>query len=189
MGFLQTPRLHLEPFSAKHFDTFVREMLTDPKVIEFYHSYRELGKDEDLRGKAVAEFWDQFEESRANSCFEVWAVFERREDLTAEGPMAGWVGLIQTALSNEHGGPELQYMLASRVHGKGFATEAALGVLHDAQRRDLTPKVIAAVDIPNVGSIRVLEKLGFRREMQLEAYGSLNMYLYSKELGGEDPEA
>ena len=38
--------------------------------------------------------------------------------------------------------------------------------------------IIATVDIPNTGSIRVLEKLGFRREGQIEAYGSFEMYLY-----------
>jgi RimJ/RimL family protein N-acetyltransferase len=44
----------------------------------------------------------------------------------------------------------------------------------------VTPPVPA--HFPNVGSIRVLEKLGFRREMQFEAYGSPEMYLHSREL-------
>ncbi len=184
MGILRTSRLHLEPFSAEHFDAFVAEMLTDPKVIEFYHSYREPRTDESLRRKAKADFWNQFQESRTNSHYEVWAVFERHEGLDAKSRMAGWVGLILTGLSKEHGGPELQYMLGSWVHGNGYATEAATEVLHDAEQRNLTKRIIAVVDIPNVVSIRVLEKLGFRREKQIEAYGSPDMYLYSKEFGG-----
>jgi RimJ/RimL family protein N-acetyltransferase len=34
------------------------------------------------------------------------------------------------------------------------------------------------VDIPNKGSIRVLEKLGFEFDSQIEIYGSTEMYFY-----------
>ena len=53
-------------------------------------------------------------------------------------------------------------MVASRAFGKGYATEAAAAVVDEAFARSLTPTIIATVDIPNVGSIRVLEKLDFR---------------------------
>ena len=69
-------------------------------------------------------------------------------------------------------------MLTSRVFGQGFATEAAAQVLQDAAERNLTPTVIATVDIPNKASIRVLEKLGFEFVEQVFAYGSADMYLY-----------
>ncbi len=183
MVHLNTSRLHFKPFSSSDFDAFVTEMLCDPKVTEFYHSYRELENKEELRVKAEADFWHHFEESRAMSDFEIWALFERKNALSQETPMVGWAGLLHTPLSDEHGGPELQYMLASRSHGKGYATEAAREVVRDAEQRNLTKKVIAVVDIPNVQSIRVLEKVGFHRITQLDAYGSSEMYLYSKEFG------
>ena len=70
-------------------------------------------------------------------------------------------------------------MIASRAAGKGYATEAAMAVIEDARERQLTPKIIATVDIPNEGSIRVLEKLHFERAGKIEAYGSDEMYLYT----------
>lgn len=179
---LKTAKLCLRPFSEADFDTFVAEMLTDPRVIEFYHSYTDPGDSESLRAKAETDFWHQFEVSRAEPGYEIWALFERSSSGHADTPMVGWVGLIHTDLCIEHGGPELQYMLASEVHGKGYATEAAREVLRDAEERGLTRKVIAVVDMPNASSIRVLEKLGFQRRGQINAYGSSEMYLYSRRL-------
>jgi RimJ/RimL family protein N-acetyltransferase len=66
-------------------------------------------------------------------------------------------------------------MISGDTFGQGFATEAAAAVLKQASP-DLN--IIATVDIPNVGSIRVLEKLGFECEGQIHAYGSSEMYLY-----------
>jgi RimJ/RimL family protein N-acetyltransferase len=51
-------------------------------------------------------------------------------------------------------------------------------VLKDARERQLTPSVIATVDKPNKGSIRVLEKLGFEFVDQIYAYESPDMFLY-----------
>jgi RimJ/RimL family protein N-acetyltransferase len=65
------------------------------------------------------------------------------------------------------------------MHGKGYATELAGEVLQHAVDALGLDYVIATVDIPNVASIRVLEKLGFRPEGQITAYGSDQMYLYS----------
>jgi len=66
-------------------------------------------------------------------------------------------------------------MNAGDAFGRGVATEAATAVVGHASS-DL--RIIATVDVPNVGAIRVLEKLGFQRESQIEAYGSSGMYLY-----------
>ncbi len=73
-------------------------------------------------------------------------------------------------------------MIASRAFGRGYATEAAAKIMDDARKRELAPKIIATVDIPNVGSIRVLEKLQFEFIGQIESYGSTEMYLYTKEM-------
>ena len=89
---------------------------------------------------------------------------------------------LHSSISDEYGGPELQFMIASRAFGQGYATEAAAKVLDDAREQKLAPKIIATVDIPNVGSIRVLEKLQFEFIAQVESYGSTEMYLYAKEM-------
>ena len=181
MARLETPRLFLEPMSRDYFDIFVRDMLTDPKVVEHYHSYRGLFDLQQIRSRAEQSFWEHFEASRANTSFEIWSVFEKQVNPSPES-FIGWAGLLHSSISDEYGGPELQFMIASRAFGRGYATEAAAKVLDDAREQKLAPKIIATVDIPNVGSIRVLEKLQFEFIAQIESYGSTEMYLYAKEM-------
>jgi RimJ/RimL family protein N-acetyltransferase len=167
--------------SHEQFDIFVREMLTDPRVVEHYHSYRGLFDLQQIRSRAEKDFWEHFEESRANTDFEIWSIIEKPADSSA-GSFVGWAGLLHSSLSDQYDGPELQFMIASRAFGQGYATEAAAKVLDDARERELAPKVIATVDIPNAGSIRVLEKLEFEFIEQIESYGSAEMYLYTKQM-------
>jgi RimJ/RimL family protein N-acetyltransferase len=167
--------------SLECFDIFVRDMLTDPKVVEYYHEYRGLFDLHQIRVRAIRDFWEHFQQSRARTDLEVYSIFE---GLQAPGKSAfvGWVGLLQSALSERYGGPELQYMIASRASGKGYAAEAALAVLDEARERRSAHKIVATVDSPNNRSIRVLEKLHFERHGKIEAYGSDDMYLYTYSL-------
>ena len=175
---IETSRLRLTPFSYVDFDIFVEKMLTDPRVVEFYYSYRELDDLDKIRSKASADFWSHFEESRVTYNLQIWAAYDKY----AENTMVGWCGLLHDDLSEKYGGPELQYMIAGNSHGKGFATELAKGVLQHAADEKLAKSAIATVDIPNVGSIRVLEKLEFQLVDQIHAYGSDDMYLYRRDL-------
>ena len=59
--------------SRADFDLFVRNMLTDPKVVEHYHSYRGLFDLQQIRSRAEQDFWEHFEESRAGTDFEIAA--------------------------------------------------------------------------------------------------------------------
>jgi RimJ/RimL family protein N-acetyltransferase len=159
------------------FELFVRDILTDPKVVEHYHNYRDLFDMQQIRVRAEKDFWQHFEASRKKRGCEIWSIFEGLAE--KDDAFIGWVGLVHTALSEQYGSPELQYMLTSRVFGKGYATEAANMVIEDARERALTAKIIATVDIPNKRSIRVLEKLGFEFGGQIEAYNSSEMYFYT----------
>lgn len=168
---IETARLCLTPFSRADFDLFVEEMLTDPAVVEHYHSYKHKTDMDLIRRQAEEDFWEYFEESRTDFGLEIYAIRTKGD----HRKFIGWTGLLHTSLTDPYGGPELQYMISGDTFGQGFATEAAAAVVEHA-----TPglNIIATVDIPNVGSIRVLEKLGFERERQIEAYGSSEMYLY-----------
>lgn len=175
---IETCRLKISPFSSNDFDTFVSEMLTDPRVIQFYYSYQNLDSLEAIRRKAKADFWDEFESSREKHSWPTWSARERAN----EEVMIGWCGLLHGELSEVHGKPELQYMIAGNSHGKGYATEFASAVLRRAASDQIADSVIATVDIPNIGSVKVLEKLGFERAGQIHAYGSDEMYLYELSL-------
>jgi RimJ/RimL family protein N-acetyltransferase len=178
----QTARLDLRPFSDADFGRFVAEMLTDPRVTEFYFSYKDVDDLETIRQQADKDFRDHFEDSRTNHGLEIWAAYE----IDGNDRFVGWSGLLHTSLSEKYGGPELQYMIAGDSHGRGYATEIAAEVLRHADEELDLKSVIATVDIPNTGSIRVLEKLGFEHEGQIEAYGSNDMFLYRRTLNDRE---
>lgn len=71
----------------------------------------------------------------------------------------GFCGLVHPAGQAE---PEIKYALRRDCWGKGFATEAAIGLLGYARRLTL-PRVIATTDPENASSHRVLLKAGMGR--------------------------
>ncbi len=174
---IKTKRLILNPISMSDFDIFVTDMLTDSRVVEFYYSYKKMSNINQIHAKAKKEFWNHFEENRLDYGLDVWAAQSKSNN----DEFIGWCGLLHTELSLKYEDPELQYMIAGNAHGKGYATELAYAVLDYAKKGGLK-SVIATVDIPNIGSIKVLGKLGFEHIGKINAYGSTDMYLYRKKL-------
>ncbi len=76
-----------------------------------------------------------------------------------EGSHAGVVGF-----RHFHDPPvlELLYALRPAFTGRGLATRMARHVIELARAKGMAP-IVTAVDAPNVASLRVLERLGFRR--------------------------
>ena len=72
-------------------------------------------------------------------------------------------------------------MIAGDSHGKGFAAELARAVVDHAIEQLIAESAVATVDIPNRGSIRVLEKSGFELQDRIRTCGSDETYL--SELG------
>jgi len=83
----------------------------------------------------------------------------------AEGDAIGYCGLLIGRASFDE--PELAYELLRRAHGHGYATEAAGAVLAAAFATGRR-RIWATVRPWNAPSLRVLDKLGFRRD-HLEA--------------------
>lgn len=106
----------------------------------------------------------------------LWAVHDN-----ASGELAGFCGLRST----DDGPPELLYGFLPRYWGKGLATEAARTVLSYAFMILGYPEIVAATDVPNEASVRVLERLG----MQFAKRGTLNgldtlFYRLPRTIGG-----
>jgi len=57
--------------------------------------------------------------------------------------------------------PEMAWMMASDVHGRGYATEAAQGVLRWAESQNAPERTVCIIDPHNGASLRVAEKLGY----------------------------
>ncbi|SDL24418.1 GNAT family N-acetyltransferase [Streptomyces indicus] len=79
----------------------------------------------------------------------------------AEGDFIGYCGLIVGRTTLEE--PEIAYELFQRVHGNGYATEAAAAVLGAAAATG-RERLWSTVGTWNTPSLRVLEKLGFTRD-------------------------
>jgi len=82
--------------------------------------------------------------------------------IEAEGTLVGGAGLRPLA-GECRGAAEFGYWLGRAYWGRGIATEAARLLVQRAFERGLR-RLEAHVFAPNVGSARVLEKAGFRRE-------------------------
>ncbi|MGY1433573.1 GNAT family N-acetyltransferase [Streptomyces reniochalinae] len=78
-----------------------------------------------------------------------------------EGDFIGYCGLIIGRSTLEE--PEIAYELFRRVHGRGYATEAAGAVL-DAAAATGRRRLWSTVGAWNTPSLRVLDKLGFERD-------------------------
>ncbi|MER5214609.1 GNAT family N-acetyltransferase [Streptomyces sp. NPDC002838] len=77
------------------------------------------------------------------------------------GDFIGYCGLTVGRASVDE--PEIAYELFQRVHGQGYATEAASAVL-DAAIATGRKRLWSTVRPWNTPSFRVLEKLGFKRD-------------------------
>jgi RimJ/RimL family protein N-acetyltransferase len=78
-----------------------------------------------------------------------------------DGEALGYAGLVVGRGTIEE--PELAYELLPRAHGQGYATEAARAVL-DAALATGRRRIWATIGSWNAPSLRVAEKLGFRRD-------------------------
>ena len=79
----------------------------------------------------------------------------------ADNDLIGYCGLtVGRATVDE---PEIAYELFRRVHGQGYATEAARAILEAASETGRT-RLWSTVGTWNAPSLRVLEKLAFQRD-------------------------
>jgi RimJ/RimL family protein N-acetyltransferase len=84
--------------------------------------------------------------------------------LMETGELVGDVSLLWTS---EHRQGELGFIVHPAHQGKGYATEATRPLLAFAFETLGLHRVVGRLEVRNVGSARVLEKLGMRREAHL----------------------
>jgi len=89
-------------------------------------------------------------------------------ELVAGGSVVGDAGF---GLFEPTGDVEVGYTFARRAWGHGYATEAAAACLAAGLAGLDVPRIIAVADVENVASHRVAERIGMRRDGELEAHG------------------
>ena len=100
----------------------------------------------------------------------------------ADAEPAGWVTLVVT--NWEHGLAELGYALTTHFQRRGLMVQGLNLLLADLFFRTPLERIEARCSVENVGSQKVLTKLGFRREGRLRDYFVLqgrrvDNYLYA----------
>jgi RimJ/RimL family protein N-acetyltransferase len=161
---LLTDRLRLTPFTRADFDRFFEACVLDPGVIRYWWRYGGSHVTiEQKRQMALEDFVEPAEEGFRDAGLIVWTAWVRDPALGPPGDFVGLVGIVPAEMPEQGSEPDLGYLLASRYQGRGLATEAGRVVVADAFVRHGLERLAAIVDEPNLGSRRVLEKLGFRQ--------------------------
>lgn len=155
MDQLITPRLLLRPFIPEDV-LLVHSIYSDPEVMR----YVATGPMADLA--YTRRLVDDYSDHQLQHGFSFWAVTERES-----GALIGDAGLYRTPA----GEVELGYTLGKPWWGRGYATEAAGTWLRVAFEELGVDEVVALAEPANVGSLRVLEKLGMQRAGERMAFG------------------
>ncbi len=154
MNTLETERLSLQHLNAGDAE-FLIELLNDPSFI------RNIG-DRGVRTMQDAHAYVQNgpAASYAKNGFGLDLVI-----LKDTGEPIGLCGLIKRPTLDD---VDIGYAFLPRYWSKGYAVEAASAVKQYAQNVIGLKRIVAIVDPLNLGSIRVLEKIGFTFEKMVK---------------------
>jgi RimJ/RimL family protein N-acetyltransferase len=152
---LRTARLLLRPFEGGDVDALY-EIHSDKGVARYlYNEARTLEEVRDLVERKIAGA-----EVRHEGDWLSAAVV-----LHPTGELVGDISLLWASDAHHQG--ELGFVVHPARHGNGYATEAAGPVLRFAFETLGLHRVIGRTEARNLGSARVLQKLGMRREAHL----------------------
>jgi RimJ/RimL family protein N-acetyltransferase len=150
---LETARLRLEPLAPEHADA-LRAIWSDPEVARFLIS----------RPASTAEFDALFARNlEAGRRLGMWGLRER-----AGGALVGRVGFFAFGAAER---PELAFLLARAVWGRGLAREATGAALAAGFGPLGFAEVVALARPANARALRLLASLGFAAEYRLRLGG------------------
>jgi RimJ/RimL family protein N-acetyltransferase len=148
---IETNRLLLREFKTEDWPS-VHIYGSDPEVSK----YMDWGPNSESDTKEYVKLTQTWRIEKPRQTFEVAIVLKEKQKLV------GGCGLRIKSKSNREA--DFGYTLCRDYWGNGFATEAAKAIL-DFGFKDLKMHRIWATTAPdNIGSIKVLEKLGLKKE-------------------------
>ena len=150
-GGLETARLKLRRFRESDLEPFMAYR-NDPEVSR-YQGWVSVGE------PAARLFVAEMQHASPGKPGE-WFQFAIEEQ--ASGALAGDCALRRGL--EEPRQAEIGYSLARAFQGRGYALEAISALLAYAFRRFDLHRVVAITDVRNLPSVRLLERLGLRRE-------------------------
>jgi [ribosomal protein S5]-alanine N-acetyltransferase len=148
---LETARLRLrEMVEADVHDVYL--LNSSPNVMRYLGAERPLSSLDEALTLLRERIFPQYQSYGVGR----WAVI-----LKDNGLFIGWCGLKYEPAANEY---DLGYRFIQNYWGKGYATEAACGVLEYCRQHLMGKRIVGKALLENVGSIRVLEKIGMQFE-------------------------
>ena len=151
-GPIETERMLLRAFGPDDYDA-VYAMQSDPEVARYLYwgprSEEEVRKSLDFKIAAIAL-------RKEGDALSLAGISKATGELVAD--------VILMWKSAEHAQCEVGYIVPPAHQGRGYATEAVRPLLAIAFDVLGMHRVVGKVEARNVGSVRVLEKLGMRRE-------------------------
>ena len=138
---------------------------SSPNVMRYLGSERVLTSLEEALALVRRRIFPQYQNYGVGR----WAVI-----LKNNGPFIGWCGLKYDPAASEY---DLGYRFIEDYWGKGYATEAARGVLEYCRQHLSGKRIVGKALIENVASIRVLEKIGMKFErLEEDSDGTVAVY-------------
>ena len=150
---IETERLALRAFRAEDLEPLAA-IWNDDEVVRYIGGQKLSREDTWRRSLAACGQWPYVG-------FGYWIAESR-----ADGAVVGQLGFADFKRDMEpsiEGQPELGYVFAPKVHGQGIAGEACTAVLDWADANLDAASYPAIISPENEASIRLAERLGFRR--------------------------
>jgi RimJ/RimL family protein N-acetyltransferase len=157
----ETDRLILRRFRHDDFDALY-ELHSDPEAMRFLGGAWTPEKTRETLERIIANY--------ARTDLD-WHAVERRSDGAVMGVC--WLGRlgVRWEVNLGPGLVELGYRYAKRFWGQGYATEAGAAMLRRGFEELKLPRIVAIVDVLNVASERVIQKLGMQYRKTFEQEG------------------
>lgn len=163
---IETAYLRLRIPSAADIDSYYDHIHSDPDVMRYLPGGVPRSKDRTATTLAIViEHWHRYG-------FGVWSV-----ELKEAAGLIGHCGLSR--IPEADGTVELAYAFGKAFWGRGFASQAARASLRYGFEELGLPEIIAVAVPENVGSQRVMEKIGMSCQGITDRFYGAELVLYT----------
>ncbi|WP_448564462.1 GNAT family N-acetyltransferase [Thalassotalea ganghwensis] len=162
--------------TAEHLSFSSERLIAEPFTLDDWHYFRALHTDELMQFigsmQTTDEIRERFEQRVKPWTGEEhhWLTFKLFTKVSKE--FIGSVGFKIEDLACERA--ELGYIILSDFHGKGYVTEALKALVEQLFNQFKIRKIIARCAPENIGSWKVMEKIGMEREAHFKQHHKTN---------------
>lgn len=157
---LSTPRLTLEPQTARHADEYF-ELLQNDDIYQWISLKAPISVD------ALRARWGRLESRVSPDQSTAWLNWVVRR--SADGQC---LGSIDAEVTDADEATNVGYVFVPAFWGKGYATESVRAVVEHLSAMGVG-RMVATVTVGNTASSKVLEKAGFVRTRVLRAHDTI----------------